>query len=160
MVAGPALDTLVAEEAMGLARIGRGHVPLPEGKFVPLPNYSTDIAAALSLKDRMVEDGFRFSLFESRTGAIRVSFICPSGPCEKHGSFQHNHHGAYDVEAETASLAICVAALKAIGIVSLMDPRRRDYCGQVKCSSCETRINPEYSNGAMKLQCGLCEERS
>jgi hypothetical protein len=82
----------------------------------PLP-YSTDLACALRVVDFMRKDGFSFKLWqpsaEIGSDLTIVSFVCGHGPCEKHGNPRHNHHGAYDVEAETLPVAVCVAAVMA-----------------------------------------------
>lgn len=43
-----------------------------------------------------------------------VSFVCSKGPCEKHGNPYHNHHGTYNIVANTLPLAICRAAILAL----------------------------------------------
>lgn len=144
MPAGRELDALVAEKVMNYRweQWETGHglfapdgtkvakrfktnrmrlelAPSPGAECVPtrpLEEFSSDISDAMDVKEKMRKDGFNFSMFESAAGFIRVSFICSSGPCEKHGNFQHNHHGAYDVEAKTAPLAICRAALAALKV--------------------------------------------
>ncbi len=101
-----------------------GEVPLGfelgENRFSDqAPEYSTDIRLFWDVVERMRKDGFSFTLWQpgDREGIQAVvSFICSKGPCEKHDNFHHNHHGAYDVEAETAPLAVCLAALKALKI--------------------------------------------
>lgn len=128
MNAGPELDRLVAEKVMGWsvkedaqgyseidrALMGGGMMSRYQG-WSPSRN-PEDI---WDVVDRMRSDGFSFSLWQpgDREGmqAI-VSFICSKGPCEKHGNPHHNHHGAYDIEAESAPLAVCLAALKALKV--------------------------------------------
>ncbi len=89
----------------------------------PLP-YSTDLSCAFKLVEFMRKDGFSFKLWQPSNAAIYegdpqlekavVSFICPMGPCERHPwNTAPNHHGAYDIEAETVPLAIARAAVLA-----------------------------------------------
>lgn len=89
-----------------------------------LKHYSGEILPAMEVVEKMRTDGFSFSAFQSsREPAVieraTVSFVCARGPCEKHGNFKHNHHGAYDIEAETLPLAICKAALTALGKIQV-----------------------------------------
>lgn len=96
-----------------------------------LPEYSTDLAAAFEVAQRMRKDGFSFKVWQPsllpevpRPDCAVVSFICGTGPCPKHGNELHNHHGAYDVDAETLPLAICRAALVALkAVVPEREPR-------------------------------------
>ena len=82
---------------------------------VKAPLYSTYHPAAWGVCERMRALGFSVKIFmpESQIEAV-VSFICSRGPCERHGTSTHNHHGAYDVDAPTVELAICRAALIAL----------------------------------------------
>lgn len=102
----------------------------------PLPHYSTDIASAWAVVHEMRRRGFdfkmeqsgahhyvgsngRFTVFNEKT---MVSFTCHNAVCSEekgpgvdwHGAAGGNGHGA-ELEAETAPLAICRAALKALG---------------------------------------------
>lgn len=83
-----------------------------------MARYSTDVAAAWSVVERMREDGFNFTLNaftpDGYGGGCQVSFVCNKGPCEKHGNPHHNWHGATDVEAATFPEAVCKAALAAV----------------------------------------------
>ena len=79
---------------------------------------------ALEVVHRMREDAFSFKAWQpSKTPYNEgdppveiavVSFICSTGPCPRHGTTHHNHHGAYDIEGETLPMAICKAALIAL----------------------------------------------
>lgn len=121
MNAGHELDALVAEKVMGWTdclaikpKVGNGH------PFSP----STEIGAAWEVVEKMRGGWFSFKAWQlavegpeqirAQRGPAVVSFICGAGPCSRHGNPHHNHHGAYDVEAETFPLAICVAALVAL----------------------------------------------
>lgn len=84
---------------------------------------SRDLKHAFMVVEAMRKDDFSFSLRQfALPGTGRhhatVSFICNYGPCPKHPWNQaNNHHGAYDVEAETIPLAICKAALIAKKVI-------------------------------------------
>ncbi len=88
------------------------------------PAYSSYLKQAMKLVDFMRKDGFNFKLWQPSNATIHegdpqlekavVSFICPMGPCERHPwNTAPNHHGAYDIEAETVPLAIARAAVLA-----------------------------------------------
>lgn len=89
--AGPELDGIVSERVMGVP-------PLPDGTFWTLPEYSTDIAAAWEVVEKIGDEltldtgsksPSRAILWSSMTGAQATGF------------------------GETVPLAICRAALKA-----------------------------------------------
>jgi hypothetical protein len=139
------LDKLVAEKVMGWDVhyiLPFGQRPHHEGvehffdhenntNFLPgqwTPSESEE--AAFEVVHKMRNDGFSFKLFQAQTcfgnnndPAIKtipdavVSFICSSGPCKKHGNKLENHHGAYDIEAQSVPLAICTAALVALKLL-------------------------------------------
>lgn len=127
MIAGRELDALVAEKVMGwsavknkngysevdYALMGGGLMSRDSG-WSP----SENLEHIWDVVDQMRKDGFSFTCFQpsSFRNTTIVSFICPMGPCEKHGNPNSTHHGAYDVEAETAPLAVCRAALMALKV--------------------------------------------
>lgn len=83
------------------------------------PAYSSDIGWAFKVVSRMRRDNFSFKAFQPphgppTTDRAVVSFVCSSGPCLRHGTDFHSHHGAYDIVAETLPLGICKAALVAL----------------------------------------------
>lgn len=102
-----------------------------------LPAYSSSIIWALTIIHEMRRRGFDFKMeqsgahhYQGSNGRstvfnekTRVSFTCHNAICgeEKgpgvdwHGAAGGNGHGAELVEAATAPLAICRAALKAVG---------------------------------------------
>lgn len=99
--------------------------PPPEEGYHQPRSVSRFIDVAFNLVvARMREDGFSFKAWqpckrEPEIGDAEyalVSFVCGSGPCERHNTDFHNHHGAYDVEGETLPHAICLAALQALRI--------------------------------------------
>jgi hypothetical protein len=107
--AGRELDALVAEKVMGYTL---GTPPSPESAInlagpeypVTVPHYSTDIAAAWQVVEKFKDRDWRFILDKYDDGwGIEIEL---SGG--KYGS------GAV---AETAPLAICRVALKAVGVV-------------------------------------------
>ncbi len=92
---------------------GRAHYHFEVAK------YSTDVGDAMKLVDFMRRDGFTFraAQFRGDSPDAVVSFVCSTGPCQKHGNKLQNHHGAYDVQAQTLPLAIVTAALEAKKII-------------------------------------------
>lgn len=134
---GKKLDALVAEKVLGCKVVRYNLAVTSAGCECPgtvhaadecsdeLPSYSTDRTAAWEVVEAMRVHGFSFKLWQpdsivdgafspEMNGFSVVSFICKTGPCEKHGNLCHNHHGAYDVEADTLPVAICKAALVAM----------------------------------------------
>lgn len=128
--AGRTLDALVDEKLFGRevvwAQWGGSDQAFRKGESdfgmpMSVPYYSTKIADAFLLVDLMRDDWFSFKAFQPAKEApelirspyeyANVSFICGAGPCSRHNTDFHNHHGAYNVEAETLPLAICRAAL-------------------------------------------------
>lgn len=112
------IDFLVAGKVLGIpceCKKAPGSVCLVH-ECVP---YSKDLLLAGVVITKMRSDGFSIKIWQPNLNGpdyAKVSFICSSGPCLKHGNLAHNHHGAYDVEAETLPLAICEAALIALKI--------------------------------------------
>lgn len=131
--AGPELDALIAEKVMELhvdtepAGFGPGEMKVwrnkqgyKESEGGP-PRYSTDDAAAGKVVRRMRENWFSYKAWEpALVGSPEiyssVSFVCGAGPCPKHGTNFHNHHGSYRVQAPTLALAICRSALVALNL--------------------------------------------
>jgi hypothetical protein len=109
MAAGRDLDALVAEKVMGheVHRDVRWREPaiLGPGQRIantPMPRYSTDIAAAWAVIQKLMETHFMYSLNASHESGHWCVFYPASGsPVE----------GEY---ADTAPLAICRAALAAV----------------------------------------------
>lgn len=144
LLAGPDLDALVADKVMSLhvekepAGFSPGEMNVWRNKdghkvseWAP-PKYSTDRSAAMQVVDRMRADWFSFQVFQPGRGLLEavvdhhteitpdhyavVSFVCGAGPCPRHKTDFHNHHGAYDVKADTLASAICRAALVALKV--------------------------------------------
>jgi hypothetical protein len=81
---------------------------VPGGGIDEVPHYSTDIAAAWQVLERMYDLGCHVA----RIGIVhdwREKYECVIGAIG-------NMHTEWNVDAETAPMAICVAALKAKGI--------------------------------------------
>lgn len=110
--AGRELDALVAEEVMGYERDeALAMSQYPSKDPAALPRFSTDIAAAWQVADRVgisvlkIPTGWAAGVWpegEDNRGEYR------SGECYD-GDFKHY------AEADTAPLAICYAALTAVG---------------------------------------------
>lgn len=100
------------------------HYPHSRELSDELKPYSEDIVFAMEVAEKMRADGFNFKAWQPASEPYNagdpplehaiVSFVCSMGPCEKHGNPHCNHHGAYDVQADTLPLAICKAALLAL----------------------------------------------
>ena len=125
---GHEFDIIVAEKVMGWTdwRIWPPDQPAvkPPGENSRPFSPSTEISAAMEVVARMRNDWFSFKAWQPSKMPYNpgdppleiavVSFICGMGPCTRHGTTHHNHHGAYDVEGETLPMAICKAALIAL----------------------------------------------
>lgn len=107
MEAGRELDALVAERVMGLEAVNDGWVAesFPNGGMVyPLPEYSTDIAAAWRIVEILRPRYYMFRIFV---------YSCIEA------QFQDHPNNAIAVgRSDTPAHAICLAALKAIGYES------------------------------------------
>lgn len=112
------IDFLVAEKILGIPC----ECPRTTGSRCRVHDcalYSQDLQAAGVVITKMRSDGFSVKIWQPNLNGpdyAKVSFICSSGPCLKHGTLAHNHHGSYDVEAETLPLAVCEAALIALKV--------------------------------------------
>lgn len=113
-----------------------------------VPQYSTEIADAWAVVERMRADWFSFKGWQpskDRHDHAVVSFICGAGPCPRHGNPHQNHHGAYDVEAETFPLAIARAALVALkieGVVCAPCEEGNHACHEGACACCGRGSGP------------------
>lgn len=104
---GRKLDALVAEKVMGWAlsnkeSIKDGLIYTDRGWTSAYPSYSTDIAAAWEVVEK-----FRWAEPELSWNDETHSWIV---------HFQKGMYSGYANSAETAPHAICLAALKAIGV--------------------------------------------
>lgn len=104
-------DYLERNQRQGLMQ---GYVIIEEDEW---PEFSTDIAAAWQVVEKMHADGWTIDVRVCSIdagGGCRCTIICNYGPCERHGHTEHTFHGASNVRGDTAPLAICRAALKAV----------------------------------------------
>lgn len=112
MQAGRELDALVAEKVMGYTldyefaeQMGAPAVPALRDQYDEwgvLPAYSTDIAAAWNIVEAFARRGFRFHV-HANPGHYSARVITEANP--------HDWH-----HAPNASMAICLAALRAVGV--------------------------------------------
>lgn len=103
------LDTQVSDGRYGY-HVGEMYTPGP-------PPYSTDLAAAWQVVERLSKRGWELQLNNDRNmAACMVSFSCPYGPCKIHGTTTDNWHGTGVVARDTAPHAIAIAALLAVGV--------------------------------------------
>lgn len=107
------IDALVAEHVMGLWLVDGGYVKgyfEIEGiktphKIVEIPSFSTDIAAAWGVVERMAQEGWLMSIFHCGSFGYRVVALTTTP--ESNDTF---------ATTDEAPLAICLAALKAKGV--------------------------------------------
>lgn len=136
--AGRELDARIASEVMGqrlhvernadgspywYAIVNPGD-PTPTGGWASEESawlgcrYSTHDPAAVALLHRLNAAGWNVTI---RAAGIpprthyRVDVTCGRGPCKLHGNQEHDWHGVAGVEADTLALALCRAALLAVG---------------------------------------------
>jgi len=104
--AGPRLDAWIANVMGGkplfLMRNFNGN-PFPEG----VPAYSTDIAAAFQVVEAMRAGGWHFTV-----GSVTV------GPGACVDFFRLDRNQEFSTTAESSPLAICRAALLAVGVTA------------------------------------------
>lgn len=91
--AGRELDALVAEKVMGVETMQKLYPSMMAKGGAWLPHFSTDIAAAWEVVEKMRREGYIFDI-EIRKDYVGVN-------CE---------------HCESAPLAICLAALRAVGV--------------------------------------------
>jgi len=105
------IDRLIAEQVMGwtnLSVAGTRFGTTPEGKSHSIvPQYSTDLSAAWEVVEKLRQVGYQ--------GGINWSDSEPEYECA-FGSSNVPPHERQSCRAETASLAICLAALQIVGI--------------------------------------------
>jgi hypothetical protein len=112
MKAGRELDALVAEKVMGIVATttaSANHPWLVEGTplKVPVPPFSTDIARAWQVVEKMHATGFEVSVNTMQDWIEKCECIVSKGVLL-----------SVSANAPTAPLAICLAALKAKGVLS------------------------------------------
>jgi hypothetical protein len=123
---GRELDALVAEKVMGLTQCAGGmhgdsfpnsycyaHPDTPEMGSEVYP-YSTDIVAAWEVVEKMWAEHIprtRYGVYRLQLNRLDTGrYVCEFA-CDPEGDFSTHSRG----EADTAPLAICLAALKAVG---------------------------------------------
>lgn len=109
MKPGKELDALIAEHVMGAKEV----LAKPEGAtylfrkgdylYEDPPSYSTEIAQAWEVLAVLAEKGWDYSVFNTEFEGIYCQFYT-------------RERGYIESSAETAPLAICLAALKVVGI--------------------------------------------
>lgn len=118
--AGRELDALVAVHIMGWqpdniygarGQLAGQWIYTPEGNISDIPHYSTDIAAAWQVVEKLRERSFYSSYTD-------LSLDTGKGWYSWH-FHDHRPLSAYssDATASTVPLAICLAALKAVGAI-------------------------------------------
>jgi hypothetical protein len=128
MEAGRELDALVAVRVMGfdaahptLAKMGKAIRPYPLGNGVDVPHYSTDIAAAWQVVEKLHAGGV-FLMLEQCQSREQYEYDDEVGGandrCAEAGEWLahfQNVVGLGSATGATAALAICGAALMAVG---------------------------------------------
>lgn len=155
--AGRELDALVAEKVMGITGIrqitvigatvtqepgwsGKSY-QMPDGRMgrpaYVVPRYSSDIAAAWLVVERLAETGLWVSLCDMRHGCYTedgapwrgwFAEICDVEQDEKFGPCVVSHEFSehpWSASAPTAPLAICKAALQAVARATLTNSEDR-----------------------------------
>jgi hypothetical protein len=101
MEAGTKLDEAIAEKVLGWEKSPSGWRDPRQGKELPLPAFSTDIAAAFQLVDLVCDAGFRLRIEGKKIWNARF-YKSASHSLETH---------AYPATGSTPAEAIALAAL-------------------------------------------------
>jgi len=108
------IDRLIAERVMGwtnLSMIGNRFGTTPEGKTHRIvPQYSTDVSAAWEVVEKLRQSGYQ--------GGINWAISELGYECAFVEAL-HSPDERQTSRAETAPLAICLAALKVIGMSAI-----------------------------------------
>jgi len=106
--AGRELDALISEDVLGIPCFYHDESEnyIGEHSDMPIPHYSTDIAAAWEVWEHLVGHGWTIGLEYMKT-AQGMQYRC-----DLHATKTGD---VVDVFAPEAPLAICLAALKAVG---------------------------------------------
>jgi hypothetical protein len=125
MEAGRELDTIVAERVMGWINCGQlgnewggqwGGCPPYWSQYgdrcLLIPSYSTDIAAAWLVVEKLRTEGLHLQMNDTLS-AYRARFFTVASTVKWD---QESADGAYYQFASTPAHAICLAALKALGV--------------------------------------------
>lgn len=126
MPAGRECDALIAEKVMGYTLSDLSLLAYPKYKLFDIesgefsgyvkevPHYSTDIAAALPIAEKL-----KISLICSEDGWYAVVTEDVVHTCNREPNVAKEVHGKYWALADTIPLAICRAALKALGVTEI-----------------------------------------
>lgn len=114
------LDALVAEKVMGEAYRPYAQIltTYPSKSVPETPFYSSDIAAAWQVVEKLRSMGKSFILSWDARPACK-SYYCSNHDGENLMTRGFSQSDEYiDEEADSAPLAICLAALKAVGVLA------------------------------------------
>lgn len=103
---GPELDRVIAEKIFGV----KIHAPAPGGVKGEFPEYSTDIKAAFEVVEKLRQQDILMNVAPRPQSGFIVNYI-RWNPEIKFGELQ-TENSASDLAAH----AICLAALKAVGV--------------------------------------------
>ena len=110
MKAGAELDALITIKVMGLELRGN-QTRDKDGHCGHFKQYSIRIEAAWDVVEKLLDMGFYPDLVSSENGKGRYWY------CLLHTADDENHpDNPYKVKADTAPEAVCLAALKAVGV--------------------------------------------
>jgi hypothetical protein len=123
MPAGRELDALVAEKVMGWTDINGNAAAVGCGLnhnklWTRVPDYSTDIAAAWQVVEKLVAEGRSWTFGACKPGKRSAEDINQGHMHGYHAGVKTDHYGVvpfYWNYKDTMPLAICHAALKAVG---------------------------------------------
>lgn len=76
-------------------------------------DYCNSTAAFWQVVEKMKYRGYRITYRDFSDGCCRAEFTCPFGPCKRHGTTEHTHHGASH-DDKTPGRAIVIAAITAV----------------------------------------------
>lgn len=115
MKAGRELDALIAEKVMGLGQYQGKWLEPPRdplspvmGTLIDLPHYSTNIAAAWQVVEKLIESKKIMKIQAGHMG-VWISISIPTNTLNYIKT-------PPEIYSETAPHAICLAALKAVGV--------------------------------------------
>jgi len=106
------IDRLVAENVMGWELTYYTTTDEPklegikaDGKMDEVPNYSTNIADAWQVVEKLIDKDYDFSIYNhNKEFNVEINIV------------EDDKHLWFYGEADSAPLAICLAALKAVGV--------------------------------------------
>jgi hypothetical protein len=114
MEAGRELDLLIAVKVMGGRLDGDSYTD--GSRCWPVPPYSTDLAAAWKVWEKFQHQSKRLHyVFPDNAEEGHYEVLWSHGPQSSRSGMSLNRKGEVWAEGETAPLAICRAALRAVG---------------------------------------------